>query len=173
MAKDQAFSGALAIIKVNAVVVGLMRNVRINESFRRVPIRGLGSILPIEAPVTEWSGALSCSFWEIDYTKAGIAGAVKRDVGVGNAASTAGTTLQPSFEDNISLSPDGVTVEIFKKVTDAVDATTGLITPNAVPYATIGRCLIESDNVSVDEGNVSGRDQAFQYLDPVIFNAFK
>lgn len=172
MATGQVLTGALAIIKVNGVAVGLMRNVRVNESMRRVPVRGLGSILPKEAPVTEWAGTLSCSFWEIDYTKSGIPNAIRRDVGLGNQASQiAGGINSANFEDNLVLDAEGVQVDLFKKVTDVIDPNTGLITPKAIPYAIIGRVLIESDNITIDEGNVSGRDQSFQFLDPVVRNA--
>lgn len=167
---DQVLTGALAIIKVNGVAVGLMRNVRINESMRRVEVRGLGSILPKEAPVTEWAGTISCSFWEIDYTKSGIPRGIRRDVGVGNTASQIASGINTAnFEDQLVLDPNGVQIDLFKKQTDVVDPNTLLINPKATPYAVIGRCLIESDNVNVDEGTVSGRDQTFRYLDPVIY----
>jgi len=164
------FTGALGIIKVNGQAVGLMRNIRISESTRRVPVRGLGSILPLEAPVTEWSGTISCSFWEIDYLNSGIPGAILRKVGLGNQASQIAFGINtPNFEDNVVLDTEGVEIDVYKKVTDVIDPTTGLITPKLAPYAIIGRCLIESDNVNLDEGNISGRDQSFQYLDPIVF----
>ena len=172
---NQVFTGALAIIKVKGVVVGLMRNLRISESTRRVTVRGLGTILPQEAPVVEWAGTVSCSFFEIDYRNSGIANAIRRDVGEGNAASTAGTSSgagKANFEDNLVLDAVGVTLDVYKKVEDAgsPDPNTGLLIPNKKPYATIGRCMIESDNVTIDEGNVAGRDQSFQYLDPIVYN---
>lgn len=171
MAKDQVLTGALAIIKVNGQAVGLMRNVRISESTRRVPVRGLGSILPKEAPVTEWAGTLSCSFWEISYEKSGIPNAIRRDVGLGNAASQIASGINSAnFEDQLVLDPDGVQIDLFKKITDVIDPNTKLINPKAIPYAIVGRCLIESDNINIDEGNVSGRDQSFVYLDPVLRN---
>ena len=58
---------------------------------------------------------------------------------------------------------------IYKKITD-VTFVDGLIKPKKEIYAKITRCMIESDNVTIDEGNVSGRDQSFQYLDPIIYN---
>ena len=171
MAGPRVLTGALAIIKVNNIVVGLMRNIRVNESTRRVTVRGLGTILPQEAPVVEWAGTLSCSFFEIDYATSGIKDAIRRDMGKGNIVSTAaGATPAASFEDNLVLDAVGVDLEIYKKITDVIDPNTGLIKPNIVSYATLTRCMIESDNVTIDEGNVAGRDQSFQYLDPVVRN---
>ena len=166
---NTVLTGAIAIIKVNGSAVGLMRSVKISESTRRSAVRGLGSILPKEAPVTEWAGTVSCSFFEINYDKSGIANAIRRKVGAGNAASTIASGINTAnFEDNLVLDAVGVTLEVYKKVTDAVDPVSGLITPKVEPYATVSRCMIESDNVSIDEGNVSGRDQSFMYLDPIV-----
>ncbi len=169
---NKVLTGALAIIKVNGQAVGLMRNLTINEGFRRVPVRGLGSIIPKEAPVTEWAGTLSCSFFEINYDLSGIKNAVRRKVGLGNAVSQiAGGNNVANFEDNLVLDATGVDLDVYKKITDVIDPVSGLINPTVVPYAVVGRCMIESDNVTIDEGNVAGRNQSFQYLDPVIENA--
>lgn len=172
MASEPVITGAIAIIKVGGVPVGLMRSVRVNESTRRVPVRGLGSVVTKEAPVVEWNGTVSCSFFEISYEKSGVKNAIRRDVGVGNALSQIASGINtPNFEDNLVLDTVGVQLDIYKKLTDVIDPATGLIVPKVVPYATIGHCLIESDNVSIDDGNVSGRDQTFIYLDPIVRNA--
>lgn len=164
------FSGALAVIKVNGQPVGLMRNLRISESMRRIPVRGLGAIIPSEAAVVEWAGSVSCSFFEIDYLTSGIPGAILRAVGLGNQVSKIATGNNiPNFEDNLVLDTTGVELDVYKKVTDVIDKTTGLINPKIIPYAIVGRCFIESDNVTLDEGNISGRDQSFTYLDPIVF----
>jgi hypothetical protein len=171
MATEKTLTGSIAIIKVNGQPVGLMRNVRVSESTRRVPVRGLGSIVPKEAPVVEWNGTISCSFFEINYLASGVKDAIRRDVGIGNALSTIATgNNQTNFEDNLVLDSVGVQLDIYKKIQDIIDPTSGLIVPKLKAYATIGRCLIESDNVTIDEGNVSGRDQTFVYLDPIVFD---
>lgn len=168
---DTVLTGAIAIIKVKGQFVGLMRNVRISESTRRVPVRGLGSIIPKEAPVVEWSGTVSCSFFEINYATSGVKDAIRRDVGVGNAISTIATgNNQTNFEDNLVLDAVGVQLDVYKKIKDILDPNSGLIVPKLEPYCIVGHCLIESDNVNIDEGNVSGRDQTFVYLDPVVRN---
>lgn len=168
MANEPTLTGAIAVIKVNGQPVGLMRNVRVNESMRRVPVRGLGSLLPKEAPVVEWAGSVSCDFFEISFEKSGIPGAVRRDVGIGNAASQIATgNAQTNFEDDLALNTQGVQLDIYKKLKDVLDGN-GLIVPKVVPYAVVGRCLIEGDSINIDEGNVSGRNQTFMYLDPIV-----
>jgi hypothetical protein len=165
-------TGAIAIIIVNNKPVGLMRDIRINENARRQPVKGLGTILPKEAPVTDWNGTVSCSFYEIDYAESGIERAIRRDVGVGNAESQVAIGIStPNFEDNLVLDEFGVQINLFKKVKDIIDPATGLIIPNKVPYAIVTRCMIEGDNINISEGSVAGRDQSFMFLDPVIRNA--
>lgn len=165
---EPTLTGAIAIIKVNGQPVGLMRSVKINENARRIPVRGLGSLLPKEAPVVEWSGSVSCSFFEINFAKSGIPNAIRRDVGSGNAVSQIATgNPQTNFEDNLALDTEGVQLDLYKKLKDVLDGN-GLIIPKAVPYAVIGRCLIEGDSINIDEGNISGRDQTFMYLDPIV-----
>lgn len=169
----KVFTGALAIIKIQGTPVGYMRNLRITEDTRRQPVRGLGTILPQEAPVVEWMGRLTCSFFEINYKESGLKNAIRRDVGVGNIASQIATGLNVSnFEDNLVLDSNGIDLDIYKKIEDvgSPDPTTGLIIPSTEVYAKITRCFIESDNINVDDGGISGRDQSFIYLDPIVFN---
>lgn len=168
MAAEGVLTGAIAIIKVNGKPVGLMRSIRINENTRRVPVRGLGSIITKEAPVVEWAGTVSCSFFEINFKDSGVPGAIRRDVGAGNAQSQIATgNNNTNFEDDLVLRTQGVQLDVYKKMQDVLGPT-GLIVPKVAPYAIIGRCLIESDSINIDEGNVSGRDQTFTYLDPIV-----
>lgn len=162
--------GALAIIIVNNKPVGLMRDLRISENTRRQPVKGLGTILPKEAPVTDWNGTVSCSFFEIDYKSSGIEKAIRRDVGAGNAQSQIGIGINtPNYEDNVVLDEFGVQLNVFKKVKDAIDPATGLIIPTKIPYAVVTRCMIEGDNINISQGQVAGRDQSFMFLDPIIY----
>ena len=172
MAVKKVLTGAIAIVVVDGKAVGLMKDIRDNEDVRRMRVGGIGTVLPQELPVTEWNGSISCSFYEIDFASSGIPKAIRRDVGVGNAASqVAAGNNNANFEDNLVLDDVGVQLNIFKKVKDVIDPNTGLIIPNRIPYAIITRCFIEVDGVTISEGNVSGRDQSFKYLDPIVYNA--
>lgn len=162
---DKVLTGAIALIKSKGQVIGLMRSVRLTESFRRVPVRGLGTILPSEQAVTEWDGTLTCDFMEIDFNKTGIPDAIKRQF------ASAGSQVQSgneSFEDQLILDSDGVQVDIFKKITDVIDAN-GVIKPKLKTHASIKRCLIENDSLDISEGSISGHNQSFKYLDPVLY----
>lgn len=150
--------GALAIIKSNGVVIGKMRNIRATENMRRIDVRGLGTILNSESPVVEWSGTLSCSFFEITFKTQGVPGAIRRDV-----------QSPQEFEDNILLDHSGIQLDIFKKVEDFIDPTTKLIKAKTEPYAVVTRLLIESEDFDISEGSVAGHNQSFRFLDPILY----
>jgi len=165
MAEEKVLTGAIALIKVKGEVVGLMKTVSLNETFRRIPVRGIGTALPSEQAVTEWDGTLTCDFMMVDWSKSGIPGAIRRDF---TASASQVATGNSSFEDQLILDVDGVQVDVFKKVKDVVDSD-GKIKPKLKPIATVKRSLIDSDSMDVNEGNVASRRQSFKYLDPVLF----
>jgi hypothetical protein len=157
MEKDKALTGAIAIIKRNGKAVGHMRDVTITETFNRAEVKQLGSILPLEKPVVGWSGSLSCGFYFIDLKKSGVPEAVIRQV-----------QNNQQFENNLVLDGDGVQVDLYKRLQDIIDPETKKISPKEEPICTIRRALIESDNLTISEGGVSGKNQTFSYLDPLI-----
>ena len=165
MATETVLTGAIALIKVNGEVIGKMKSVRCQEQIRRQPVRGIGTIIPSEQAVIEWEGTLSCEFMEIQFQKTGIKNAIRRIFP--NIASQVGLG-EPSFEDNLVLDVDGVQIDIFKKVTDVVNPD-GTIKPKLIPYATISRCLIESDSFDINEGSIAGHSQTFKYMTPLTF----
>ncbi len=165
---DKVLTGAIAIIKVQGVAVGKMKDISINESIGRIDVsKGLGSIFSDEFAVIKWSGTCSCSFWEINYKVSGVRNALRRVFGANILSQIASGNNQENFEDQLVLDDLGVDVDIYKKLTDVIDPNTQLIKPKAVPYATVRGMFIESDNVSINEGNVAGRNQSFRYLYPV------
>lgn len=166
---SNVITGALAIIKVNGVAIGKMRDIRVNENFRRVRVpKGLGSIFADEFALVEWAGTISCSFYEISYGKTGLTDALKRSIfGQGGILSQiAAGQNTPNFEDQAVLDDIGLSLDIYKKIKDVV--VNGVINPKAPVYATLGGMFIETDNINIPEAQIAGRDQTFQYLRPVV-----
>lgn len=165
MANDnKVLTGAIALVKVEGKVVGKMRNIRAQETVRRIPAIGIGTILMSEKPVVGWEGSLTCDFIQVNMKKSGIPKAINRNFS--NIESQVLNGLA-SFEDQLVLDTEGVQLDIFKKVSDAIDEN-GIIRPKAIPIAVIGNCLIESDTLEISEGSLAGRNQTFSYLKPMI-----
>lgn len=162
-------TGALAIIKSNGKAIGKMRDIRVNENFRRVRVpKGLGSIFADEFALVDWAGSVSCSYFEISYGKSGLTDALKRAIfGAQNIFSQiAGGNNAINFEDQAVLDDVGLSLDIYKKIEGST--TGGIITPDAKVYATLSGMFIEQDNVNISEANIAGRDQTFQYLNPIV-----
>lgn len=156
--KNSTFTGAMAIIKVEGVAIGKLQNVRVSESMQRARVGGLGTILPQEVPITQWSGTLQASAYLINWDKARFALSIRRDV----------QTIQ-EFEDYLILQENGVQIDIFKKITDVIDPITKLPKSTLYPFATITRAFTDSEGFNLAEAQVGGHDISFMYLDPIIY----
>jgi len=155
---SKTMSAPLAIIKKDGKPIGLMKDIRVTETFRRQKVTGLGRLIPRERPLTDWDGQFSCGFYTINLKETGIPDAVQRDV--------------PGIQewiDNVLLQEDGVDVTIFKKVKDVLDTETGLITPKLEEFATIRAAFVERDSFDISEGQVSGQNQDFVYNQPILY----
>lgn len=149
--------GALAIIRRNGTPIGRMRNVRWTETLRDQEVQGIGTILVQESPVVAHSGQLTAEFYEVEFETTGIPGAVRRDV-----------QNNQEFENQVLLR-EPLQLDIFKKVEDAVDPSTGLKTAKAQPYAIIRDLFLNSEGADISEGAISGHNQSFRFNSPVIY----
>lgn len=154
---SRVLTAPLAVIKVNGIAVGKMRDVRISETYRRGRVSGLGELTPQELPALEWNGTLTCDFYEVDFSTTGIPEAIRRRVG----------SLQ-DFVDNVLLQEEGVDVVLFKKVKNFVDDS-GLIKSKLKPHATLRGCFLDREGMNVSEGQISGHNQEFTYIEPILF----
>lgn len=167
MAEPRVFTGAIALIKSGGKYIGKMKSVRVTENIRRVEVVGIGTILPSEAPVVGWAGQLTCSAMTVSFKNGIIPNAIRRKFTNAGSQALSGNV---SFEDQLVLDNDGVTVEVYEKVTDIIDPVTGEIKPKIIPFVVVRQVLIESDSLDISEGAISGSDQTFKYLKPILDN---
>ena len=171
MANDRVMTAPLAVIKVNGITIGKMRNIRASESIRRTKVIGLGSLVPDELPAVEWSGTLSAEFMTIDFKKSMIPGAINR--------------IASNIEDfttNVLLQEDGVDITIFKRAKDPQQADNKF--PNIsndpnfiqrqlkgkfVEFATVRGCFLTREGFNISEGSIASRDTEFEYVNPILF----
>ncbi len=157
---NRVLTAPLAIIKVNGVAVGKMKSIRIQENIRRGRVSGLGSLTPDELPALEWSGTLSCSFYNITFDVSQLPGAIVRKVG----------NSLDSFVDTVLLQESGVQVDIMKKVRSAPpDPITGIIPSTLEVFASVKGCFITREGFDIQEGQISGKDADFDYTTPILF----
>ena len=154
----------LAIIKVNGQVIGKMKNVRVNESYQRGRVVGLGSLNASELPATGFTGTLNASFYAIDFSEHPFY----------DTALLRKTNNFLNFVNTVLLDERGFDIDLIKKVPDTAVSPTGrdadgIIQTDEVIFASIRKVFITSDSFDISEGQIAGRDGAFEYLDPIVF----
>lgn len=153
----------LAIIQINSVTVGKMKNVRVTEQLRRGRVTGLGSLTPSELPAVEWSGNLSCSSYTINFNL--LANVSKKGM-FRNADSL------EEWANAILLQEDGLEISILRKVKDGqIDSETGLVSSKYETFAKVSGAFATREGFDIQEGQISGRDTDFEYLTPILFNS--
>lgn len=160
--KERVFTAPLAVIQINSVTVGKMKNVRITENIRRGRVSGLGRLNPEELPALEWTGSLSCSSYTINFNL--LANKLKK-----GTFRNAGTIEE--WANAILMQEDGLEIAILKKVKDGeIDLETGLVKTKYETFAKVSGAFATREGFDVQEGQISGKDTEFEYTDPILYN---
>lgn len=163
MAETKVMTAPLAIIQINSVTVGKMKNVRITEQIRRGRVTGLGTLTPSELPALEWSGSMTCSSYTINFNL--LANVAKKGT-FRNANSL------EEWANAILLQEDGLEISVLRKVKDgAIDTETGLVTTKYETFAKVSGAFATREGFDIQEGQISGRDTEFEYTTPILYNS--
>lgn len=162
MEDKRVMTAPLAIIQINSVTVGKMKNVRITENIRRGRVAGVGQLNPSELPALEWQGQMSCSSYTINFNL--LANKLKKGT-FRNAGSI------ESWANAILLQEDGLEIALLRKVKDGeIDADTGLVATKYENFAKVNGAFATREGFDLQEGQISGRDTDFEYLEPILYN---
>ena len=141
----KVMTAPLAVVKVNGIVIGKMKNIRVTENIRRGRTTGIGRLTPDELPALDWSGILNAGFYTVkldsqdELTKKGLL----RNV----------NNLQ-EFVDTVLLQDAGVQIDIMKKVAQTINPTTGIITQSYVVFASVRGCFATREGFDIDRKSV-------------------
>lgn len=162
MAKEKAMTAPLAIIQINSITVGKMKNVRLTENVRRGRVGGIGRMTPTELPALEWQGTLSCSAYTINFNL--LLNKLKKGF-YRNAGSL------EAWANALLLEENGLEISILRKVKDGeIDPDTGMVNTKYETFAKVTGAFATREGFDIQEGQISGRDGDFEYLEPVLFN---
>lgn len=162
MSNERVFTAPLAVIQINSVTVGKMKNVRITENIRRGRVSGLGRLNPEELPALEWTGRLTCSSYSINFNLL----ANKMKLGTFRNAGTI-----EEWANAILMQEDGLEIAILRKVKDGeIDLETGLVSTKYETFAKVSGAFATREGFDVQEGQISGRDTEFEYTNPILYN---
>lgn len=160
--ESKVMTAPLAVIKINGKAVGKMKNVRVSEQIRRGRVSGIGRLNPSEIPALEWSGTLSCSSYSINFNLL----ANESKIGTFRNAGTV-----DAWANAILLQEAGLEIAIMRKVKDGeIDPDTGLVKSKLETFAKVTGAFANRESMDVQEGQISGRDTEFEYLEPILFN---
>lgn len=152
-------TGPIALVKVNGIVIGKIRDIRATETFARGEIRGLGNLNAQEVPILSHSGTFSVDSFLVDLRSSGVRQLLNRDV-----------VSPEQFINTVLLSETGIDIFVYKKVPQTVDSTTGLVTAvDEEPIAILTRCFLDSSGFNISEGQLASHSQTGRFLDPIIF----
>lgn len=159
---EKVMTAPLALIQINGVTVGKMKNVRISESIRRGRVSGIGRLTASELPALEWTGTLSCSAYTINFNKLLNSSKIGTFRHAGSVDQWANALL---------LQENGLEIAILRKTKDGeIDKESGLVGSKFETFAKVTGAFATREGFDVQEGQISGRDTEFEYLEPVLFN---
>lgn len=161
--EKKVMTAPLAIIQINSVTVGKMKNVRITESIRRGRVTGLGTLTPSELPALEWQGSLTCSSYTINFN---LLANISKKGTFRNANSL------EEWANALLLQEDGLEIAILRKVKDGeIDAETGVVKSKYETFAKVSGAFATREGFDIQEGQISGRDTEFEYTTPILYNS--
>lgn len=159
----KVLSAPLALIKQSDgqggfKTIGKMKNIRVTETFRRLDIKGIGQLYPVERPVIDWSGTMTCQSFVIDLQASGLVGAPNRN-----------TNDAEKFANTLLMNETGIEVHMYRKIKSGVNPDTGIVENIGEDViAVIKDAFIERESFDLVEGQVMGKDQDFSYLTPIL-----
>ena len=159
---EKVMTAPIAIIQIDGITICKMKSVRVTENIRRSKVTGIGRFNPDELPPVEWSGSLSCSSYTINFNL--LANKMVRG-SFRNSASI------EDWTNALLLQEEGLEIAIMRKVKDgAIDIKTGQIKAKFETFAKINAAFVTREGFDIQEGQISGRDTEFEYLEPILFN---
>ena len=159
---QRVMTAPIALIQINGQTVGKMKNVRITETIRRGRVTGIGRLAASEIPALEWTGNLSCSSYTINFN---LLANVSKLGTFRNAATV------EEWANAILLQEDGLEFAILRKVQDGqIDPETGMVNTKFETFAKVNGAFANREGFDVQEGQISGRDTEFEYLEPILYN---
>ena len=161
--EKKVMTAPLAIIQINSVTVGKMKNVRLTEIIRRGRVTGLGTLTPSELPALEWQGSLTCSSYTINFN---LLANISKKGTFRNANSL------EEWANALLLQEDGLEIAILRKVKDGeIDAETGVVKSKYETFAKVSGAFATREGFDIQEGQISGRDTEFEYTTPILYNS--
>lgn len=157
MADNKTLTAPLAVIKINGVASGYMRQVTLNENIGRGVVRGISSLLKKEAPPISIDCTLQADFIFISFKRPELRAMLDR------------TQSLQHFLNTLVLGDNGVEILLTKKTkVSELDGIVTEVADDGEVVAYVKDFFIESQNLNISEGQISGSNVSGTYLTPTL-----
>jgi enhancing lycopene biosynthesis protein 2 len=155
----QTITGPIALVKINGITIGKIKDIRATETYSRGEVRGIGNLQAQEVPILSHSGTFSIESFLVDLNSQGVKELLNREV----------ISLE-QFINSITMNEQGIDIFIYKKVPKTIDPTSKLVTAiDEQPIGVLRRCFLDNVSFNISEGQVSSHSQSGRFLDPILF----
>ena len=156
----QTLTAPRAVIKINGYVSGFMSDINVTENYGRAEVRGIGSPVMKENPITTIAGTLSCGFFFLSLARPEARAFVRRDEG-----------LDPMI-NTLVLNETPIQVHMYRKIvlTKNADGIVTGIEPEGEVIGIVRDFFVTSQGFNIQEGAVSRMNVSGNYLTPLFTN---
>jgi hypothetical protein len=157
--EQKTLTAPKAVIKINGIASGFMRNVRVTENFQRGEVKGISNLTLQEVPVTGITCQLTADFFFISLKRPEVQAMVNRAGSLQN------------FVNTMILGEQPAQIHMYKKT--KLSVTNGLVTAVDNEGETIGVVqdfFPDTQSFDITEGQISGTNIGGRYLTPILFN---
>ena len=155
---DKVLTAPLALIKINGVTVGKIKNLRVQEQYQRGNVMGIGALISQEKPILGIQCSLTCASYVVSIKKLGT---------IDNPFVLRGATTTDQFVNTVLTQDNGVDIYIMKKGVKTI--TNGIVTEASEENLfVIKNAFLTSQSFDIQEGQISGSDMSGEYLEPIL-----
>ena len=156
--EGQVLTAPLAIIKIKGIVVGKIKNLRLQEQYQRGNVMGIGALISSEKPILGIQCTFSASFYVISVKKLGT---------IDNPFVIRGASTTEQFVNTVLMQDNGVDIYVMKKGAKVI--TNGIVTEATEENLfVIKNAFLTSNSFDIQEGQISGSDLSGEYLEPIL-----
>lgn len=146
-----------AVIKINGVQSGFMRNVTLTENIQRGEVKGISNLTLQEVPAVGYTCNLTCDFYFISLDRPEIQAFIKKDISL------------EEYINTLILGETPTQLHIYRKL--KISEENGVITeiePEGKTIGVIEDFYLNSMNMNVAESQISGMNVSGVYLNPIL-----
>jgi len=157
--ENKVFTAPLAIIEINGIAIGKLRDLQFSEQCQRAEVQGIGRLTLVEVPALTFRCTFTASSYMVDCRKLG-------DVPDPFWPRYAKTPTE--FANTIIMGEKTVNLHVYSKI--PAETNNDIVTAiDRFKMAVIENCYLDSTTFQIQENQVAGKNISGRYLEPISF----